>query len=319
MNDQIPLKIYFHTGESYYPSSFDFFLSNSILFDKNGQKIGQKTQQELFNVSCPNDREDFVLIEQKDELKYGMKNNIKDIPIYRFDRDYNGKKYITYSLFYPYNGEYNILWLTDAGQHWGDIEHITFEMDNEEVKRVYFGAHGDTDGRWVDVKDVEKRDGQFVAYVAYHGHGFYPKAGNYFRNYGTSNDYTNQGLHISTTVNPVVFIPPKESLTSEDIQKIGLAYFCGKIGSDGINSFVGKTWFRSIDVEKNPPPLINDTKFIIGRSMVLSILFIILLYLFLLGRKIKCSSYAPYVYYCIFILVLILGIMKLKRLIRTFD
>ena len=317
-NDITPqLKIYFHTDESYYPSSFDFFIDGSTLYDKSGSKDLFKSQPELMQKVCPNGRKDYILKANKDDLKYGMNDTLNQVPIYKFTRTYNGKKYIIYSLFYPYNGEYNILGIQETGQHWGDAEHITFELnDDNSVSRIYFGAHGDSDGKWVLPSQVDKENDEYVAYVAYHGHGFYPKQGTYFRNYGTSNDYTNKGKSISTKTNPIIEIRNKDVLNDEEKNKVGLAYFCGQIGEDGIDSYYRKGWFNNLDKEENPPPLVNNTLFVVGRAIVFLLLFYIIYKLFMLGNKIPNYSM---VYYIVFIIIFIYGIIKLKEIIKSFS
>lgn len=258
----------------------------------------------------------------KDNIDAIQSNDLAQrVPFYKYERVYGGKKYIIYSLFYPYNGEYNILGLENAGEHGGDAEHITFELSNDgKVSRIYFGAHGDSDGRWLNEKDVSKEGGQYVAHIAYHGHGFYPEQGTYFRNYGLSNDYTNKGKYMSTLINPVINIPSKDTLTTEQKNNVGLAYYCGMIGENGIDSYYRKGWFNNIDKEENPPKLINNTLFVSVRAVIFVFIASLILYLFLLGRKLNnFNTFAPYVYYLGFISLFIFGIYKLKQIIRSFS
>ena len=153
MNIKHPnLKFYFHTHEKYFPSTFEYVASNSELVVDN-QNLGVKSQVELAQYNC--DGKD-VYINMSHSIKHGMKD--LDFPLYYFARNVGEFLYITYFMVYPYNGDYNLI-LAKTGGHWGDIERLTLEYDkNGNLTRVYFGAHGDKDGRWIEYKDLEIED-----------------------------------------------------------------------------------------------------------------------------------------------------------------
>ena len=265
-------KFYFHPSEKYFPSSFNYFVENSQLIIDN-KNYGTIPQTDLPNISCPSNLDTYL--KASDDIKEGIKSlDFSKIPIYYFDRTYGEFNYRTFLLFYPYNGDYNLI-LTKVGAHWGDIERFTIEYNKSgDTTRIYFGAHGDKDGRWVEFDQVEKEDDHIILYVAKEGHGFYPKSGMYFRYFGLANDITSRG---GKTFIPQVFLNIPSYQETADLSKVGLAYFCGKIGEDGIDSLVNKGWFYNPEVSVNPPPLINSRLYYITLTLIsvgiLTILF----------------------------------------------
>lgn len=287
---EIPqFKIYFHKDEKYLPSSFQYFTDNSSLF-VDSDNLGKKTQAELAQYVCPKGKNVYLGVDQSNtggkasrfalplvdsagesslEL-LDIKSGITDldpikIPMYYVDSEFNGIKYRSFILFYPYNGDYNLL-IAKTGSHWGDIERVTVEYKADNtINRIYFGAHGDKDGRWVNASDLEIEDGHIVLYAAKNGHGFYPKAGMYFRLFGVANDVTNKGKSLK----PNIFIP----ISPQNLDDVGLAYFCGKIGEKGISSVMYKGWITKPEEEGKKPPMISAVVYYI----ILAILAIIML------------------------------------------
>ena len=264
---EIPqFKIYFHKDEKYFPSSFQYFTDNSSLF-VDSENLGKKTQTELASFQCPEGKN--VYLGGEESIKVGIKDlDPSKIPIYYIDSEFNGTKYRSFILFYPYNGDYDLL-IAKTGAHWGDIERVTVEYKSDNtINRIYFGAHGDKDGRWVNASDLEIEDGHIVLYVSKDGHGFYPKPGMYFRIFGLANDVTNKGKSLK----PNIFIPI--NLTPpQNFSEVGLAYFCGKIGKDGISSLNNRGWTYKMEEQVNPPPMISPVLYYI----ILAILTIIIL------------------------------------------
>ena len=304
------IKFIFHSQEKYYPCSFEYFNQNSTLYDvTNKVDIGKKTLQELSTIDCIGNRDNYILkINKNEDIKKGFYNKISDIPVYYYIRKYpnNPNTYISLALFYIYNGPYNILNIEKSGYHYGDLEHITFEYDpSNTLKRVYFGAHGDGDGKWIDYKDLEMENGFLNVYIAVNGHGFYYKSGTYFRTYGLANDETDsKGL----TFIPQIFV----SLDNEDRSKNGLAYFCGLLGDEiGTSSFITKGWFKNIDKQENPPPLIDNNKYLIIKYTILIIILSILYYINKISYD-KFGIISP----IIFIIVVIILYFYVKNLIK---
>lgn len=266
----LSFKIYFHPEEIYFPSSTTYYSNNSFLIN-NGTNIPFNNQKELLEYNCQNNRENVFLIAKNYQIKYG--ENIDNVPIYYFDREYENLYYKTFVLFFPYSGPYKVLGIQDTGEHWGDLEHFTFEYDKSgDIKRLYFAGHGDTDGRWMNIDDVEMEGKDYVLYNARHSHAFYPTIGIYLRNYGFTNDITDKGL--SYTPKEIIHVKNIMDMNNDDKLLYGMLYFCGKLGE--IDSLNWKGWYNNKDVSINPPLKIPMAVF----NIINLILLIALLLLF---------------------------------------
>ena len=301
-------KIYFHSDEKYFPSDFQYFTENSDLI-VDGENLGKKTQLQLASFACPDptNTKNVYLNASNSIIKGNTCLDPAKIPLYYVDSEYEGLKYRTFILFYPYNGDYNLL-IAKTGQHWGDIERFTVEYDKDgKINRIYFGAHGDVDGRWVNAADLEMEDGRIVLYSAKNGHGFYPKKGMYLRLFGLANDVTNKGKSLV----PTVFIPIK-SILNDNLEETGLAYFCGKIGKNGISSVIYKGWLYKKEEESNPPRMINSSVYYSAVVLVAIILLLISYKLYSFGfRK---SGKAP-LYVISFVLLVVLILLYIRNII----
>jgi hypothetical protein len=143
-----------------------------------------------------------------------------------------------------------------VGQHFGDIEHITVEItkNTNQLKRVYYGAHTGTEGRWVDAKDVPFEDGKIVVYSALHSHACYPQEGSAIRFGGFGNDTMSKGRKWEPEPVRLYRREDPEFNTERD----GWMYFAGRIGNDGVTSISDKDYFTQGDSEINNPPKLVD-------------------------------------------------------------
>lgn len=291
------LKFYFHSGELYHPCTFEYYIDNSILYEKYTDTLVSKTN--LSQRDCKGDRNNYQLLANKEDIKYGFQN-LEKVPLYGYSKILQNKLYITLFLFYAFNGPYNILFLEEAGYHWGDLERIVLEYEKDELTRIYYGAHGDRDGRWLDIKDIEREDEYLVFYISRYSHGFYPQSGIYWRIFGLANDITDKGKNIIFT-------------NYTNISELG--YFCGLIGLNGISSFMSKSWINEIPIEDKPPILIGKLSYNIYFIFISIILFSIFFFLYIIG--IYTLKRLKYVYFSILISGLAISIYKLKLYIRN--
>lgn len=284
--------VYFHSKERYFPVSIDFLLKNSTLktFSAN-TLIKSPTQLDLYSLAEKNNFNSMsdgdTVLSIDPLINYGQ-SPVSDVPLYAIYRTKDDKIYLTYILLLAYNGDYNILNLVKAGFHPGDLEHLTVELTKDEkLSRVYYSAHGSTDGRVVEAKDVPMEDGKIVAYCALNGHGFYPKEGVAFRIAGLANDFLEKGIKWEPRVSEVF---PKESPLF-DKNTMSWTLYYGRLGgnlekpnSDGISGLPDKSWYgplaKDIDDFDNktlkPPPIIsksNEEKLIKVKS-IMSLVFI---------------------------------------------
>jgi hypothetical protein len=262
--------LYFHSNEKYFPCSIDWLLNYSVLVDFNSKtRINKPTQKDLYdNAKKYNFQrvgEGEVILSYGEEVFRGQQP-LTDVPCYVISREKNNKIYITYIFLYPYNGSYDIAGLVGLGEHPADLEHITVECSKDgNIERVFFGAHGTKDGRWVKKDEVEFENGHIVAYVAYSGHGLYNKSGEVFRFGGFANDKLERGIKWS---------PSTSIIYSKDDPKfnantMGWTVFNSRLGggsdkpnTDGIMGLPDKPWYVSGDeTDENfykPPHVISE-------------------------------------------------------------
>lgn len=157
----------------------------------------------LENSVIRKDGRDFPYEKEKMKVGYfGKDSFIKPIgsspygkPTVYYDFIVSGDVFrITYMCFYPLNDGYLF---GKVGFHYGDWEHCTIEYSSEsfEPLRMYFGAHGSKEGRWVDWKEVEKTiEGKPIVYVSARSNASYPRARCYPRIFGFANDKTRLGI-----------------------------------------------------------------------------------------------------------------------------
>lgn len=287
--------IYFHPEERYFPVSSEFLLNNSTVKDFIDNKtIVKPTNRELYDISKKYDfqepSKDGAIIMNFNEYIYKGEIPITNVPIYAIKRTINNLIYITYIVLFTYNGDYKILNIKSAGSHPGDIEHITLEIDqNEKLKRIFYAAHGNLDGRIVNESEIEYENGKIVAYCALNGHGFYPHSGYAFRIGGLANDYLAKGLKWEPKVYEIF------SRTSPyfNIDTMGWTVYNGRIGGkleegnrEGIVGLIGKVWYgsegKNIDEfnesKLSSPKLISEK---LGNNLIIlkDIVFFIFIYL----------------------------------------
>jgi len=249
--------IYFHPDEKYFPCSSEWLMKNSTLVDYNispPKVYSDVTNQVMYDVSKLYNfqrKGDGELILSFDNSLYKGEIPIKNVPIYTLFREEGGKIFITYIVLYAYNGEYPIFNLIMAGMHPCDIEHITVQLDKGGIlERIFYGAHGTKDGRWVEKEDIPLENGKIVCYVALTGHGMYPKEGIVFRLFGVANDHTAKGQRWE----PKPFQIFKFDNPSFNPSTMGFFAYNGRLGgpmekgnTDGITGLPDKSWFQNIE------------------------------------------------------------------------
>ena len=296
--------LYFHTDEKHFPSSVDWLLQYSTLVDfMAGTRKSSPTQKDLFDIAKKYNFKMFndgaVLLSFGEEVFRGQ-NPVSNSPCYVITREKSGKIYITYIFFYPYNGNYDIIGLAGLGSHPGDIEHITLELDSAgKLLRVFYGAHGIKEGRWVSATDVTYENNHIVCYVAYNGHGLYPRPGQSFRIVGFANDYLNKGLRWKPE--PFrVFLPQDPKFNPNTM---GWVAFNGRIGgpsnkksTEGIMGLMDKSWFSQgeiTDASYYKPPIIVGELFSKPYKMIVDMLRIAILYIVIIGTTRALEKVLP--------------------------
>jgi hypothetical protein len=262
---------YIHSDEQYYPCSVKYFVENSKLYDKiTNELIDDKPTTSSIsyaNVINKTSNETYLKL-NSDEFKYGEKNNLQEVPVYVHKKEVGNKTLLTYTIFYAYNGSKNVLFFSKAGEHYGDLEHVTVEIDNDTLKinRMYFGAHTTKEGKWADVNKLTFENGRPVVFIAINSHAMYYKNGTIIRLYGLGNDETNYGIK---------YDPPIEKIDSGT----DWVNYTGRFGFDGPASLVRKSYFTSADPEFNSEQIIVKTQYI---NVLFYLALIIIIYIMLI-------------------------------------
>jgi hypothetical protein len=243
--------IYFNPNEKYFPSSADFLIKNSTLKNFNdGTIIESPTHKQLYEFSKKmnfNPLGDGTIVLSYTKDIYKGQVPLKSVPIYGVHRKIDNVEYLTYAFLLPYNGEYNILNLENAGQHPGDLETYTVKLKSDgSIDQVFYASHGNLDGLVLDAKDVPMENNKLVMYSALSGHGLFPNEGTVFRMGGLANDYLEKGYRWEPTVfelfprSSPLFIP----------ETMGWSVYNGRIGgnldkpnTDGIMGLIDKPWW----------------------------------------------------------------------------
>jgi|GEM_PF-3501528 len=220
---------------------------------------------------------------------YGKKKLIRDGEIVRdkhgntlCERDEQGNCvadttyfYIQYLCLYGYNQPYDIsvpiapLFKGDVydfqNAHEADLEHITIKVNAEtgHIDSIYYGSHGRDEGMWMyppgsrggdaDQEFTVDQSGRPEVFVAYGGHGNYPKVGVYTRIYGIANDVTARGPQWELNENTIYRTVRKESAGFNPLvhtyNRLTYLDWIGDLGPRGVASFRTKSWAGNIEEE----------------------------------------------------------------------
>jgi hypothetical protein len=272
--------VYHHPDEKYYPVSIDWLMANSVLLDYTESPpftVSPITNQAIYDLAMKHRSEiktnGDILFSFGKELHRGEQPT-RNVPCYALFKEVGDKLHLIYIFLYAYNGEYDILGLTNAGMHPADIEHMTleFDKDHQTLLRVMYSAHGVKDGRWVPASKLPMEDGKIVGYMALNGHGLYPESGIAFRLGGVANDYLGRGDKWVPKPE-LIFLPDDPNF---DIATMGWTAFNGRFGgearrgnTDGIAPLLDKGWIRESDIlnesELSPPFIFSETE---GRIII---------------------------------------------------
>lgn len=319
IDSYVPI-FYLHKTEEYFPSSIDFIMDNGTLYNEAGPVDIKLDSENLFNYvsqhyGMPPSRFDKNLyISIDDKVIHGQRYDLKSVPIYAFVKETETKYLIYYSVLFPYNEGKTIVLIHRAGDHFGDVEHMTFQIDKNTNKldRVFYGSHQDVDGRWVENKDLRMENGHVVAYIAKGGHGLYPSPGVVFRFFGFGNDLL--GEHIRWA--PEAILIHKLNTPGFNPARDGWIYFNGYIGYDGTSVISHKYYFDDYDLEEDKLKSPNIYGNNVGTAIwVIGYGFLPFLAVILVLIGFYQTKFSPLVYIIIVVLLLALIIAILKYLL----
>ena len=305
--------VYFHKDETFFPSTIEYFLENSDLWEGqlwinrtiDGKRLKQNptskylyeySQTKFPNQTCVNN---LFIVPRSKSCFYGQKSQLDQVPIYSFIKEKQDRYIIYYIFFYPFNEGKHVLYLQQIGDHEADLEHITVEVDKKSgnMLRVFYGSHCPEDGTWVSSKDVPIQNNKIVVYVAKGSHGLYPTPGYVHRFYGFANDLTSEDIGWTPKVQRIHLETDPQFNPNVD----GWIYFKGRWGWDGICSIIDKGWFQRFDTEYpnlKPQTIYSSTSNIYYNISVYSLIISIIFLVIAFGQsqtRISKSVYYSYV------------------------
>jgi hypothetical protein len=188
-------KVHIHPNEKYYPISIEQYINCSDIYYTTSkiQDKGTYTLSDLKQICQPyiGDCTKLSFYPDMNQVPNNIKN-INTVPFYSAISRSQTLFVLQYHFLYAYNGSYNILGLFETGAHFGDLEHITIEINpiTGQIIRIYFGRHRQSEGRWISPNDCLIEDNHVNIYSALNGHGMYNKPGTAWRYVGFANDIT---------------------------------------------------------------------------------------------------------------------------------
>lgn len=188
-----------HEYETYYPSTIEFYVSNSEAYLGKRTKIADTRTLnpekliELQEMYSPQK----ISLRASDYALPGFDTLPNYAPFYVHISDIGQYWEIKYIFFYCYNGSLHLCGLNKCmkvGPHYSDVEHVTLRISkvSHNLIDMYFSAHGHLDGLWVTAPNIEfyNNDSRPVVYVARHTHACYPHARTYYRVFNLISDET---------------------------------------------------------------------------------------------------------------------------------
>ena len=190
----VPLLI-LHPDETAFPCSGDYLVRSSRLWDKEDGRVCERHVSE--QTLRDHDDARYALDPCPGSLNGEVVDGLGSVPIYYHTYECGDRTYVQYIFVYANNPGYRCCGLP-LGRHKSDVEHVTLELQSADgrVLRVYFSAHGHTQGQWVPAGQCEwHTDGRRLrVYAARGSHACYPRAGTYVRALGVANDVCGDGL-----------------------------------------------------------------------------------------------------------------------------
>ena len=273
---------YIHSKEEYWPITAEEYLmgKHTSLKRKNGEivipkgaitaeKIWHTYQNEVKTKGDISENYDLFfdidpcVIRGSNPALYSDTNKNLKVPLYVFAWEQNNKLYIQYIHFYAFNAPFDVAFLTGdtnafdniQDAHEADVEHVTLEFDKntQALQRMYFSAHGTTEGVWMKAKGdgIEYENGHPVVYSALGSHAAYPFAGYYTRIFGAGSDRTDKGTRWDPTLRMLYTKDdPRFEANSDDI---GYIYNAGVYGKRGVGSMARQSWSASVSGDKGRP------------------------------------------------------------------
>ncbi|MFP2925678.1 Vps62-related protein [Pyxidicoccus sp. 3LG] len=174
---QFAPRIWLHPGESYFPSSVEFFLPNLHVEGNNlvtNQPLGcdSCTDPQFLDGQRPDQSPVPMYVEIVHRTQGGQPTNITDLIYWTF-YPYNNGKRVCIGWYSPWGcaGGYSTF-----GNHVGDWEHLTVRFIEGRPYAVYLSQHSSGQTFLFGAKELAVLGWHPEAYAALGSHGLYPDA-----------------------------------------------------------------------------------------------------------------------------------------------
>lgn len=195
--------LHFSDKNESFPCSIQDFVHHSALVAANGETLLAPGRVTMANITQGKWNSPSVTLEVDPMYRFGSPPvNLQDVPFYVNTYRRGDCLYFQYVFLYPDNPGYKFCGCGCCARclddHAGDVEHVTVEVRrfhaDYSVRRVYFGAHGFTQGLWKYAAECSFADAAYErvrVFVAPHSHACYPYPKRYWRIFGVANDVCN--------------------------------------------------------------------------------------------------------------------------------
>jgi len=138
----------------------------------------------------------FYLHKNETAMPIGHDGSSTNVPVYTRYQEAPDFHEIVVVLLFADNPPYQVLGCVPQGGHPGDIEHVRILISKEtnEIVRIFYSAHGQEEGSWIERQDIEFEGGRPVVYIAKHSHALYWAPGTYYRVWFVANDHCGKHL-----------------------------------------------------------------------------------------------------------------------------
>jgi len=189
---------YFTPDSITYPVDIGFYCRHATLCNQKGETLlreGCVTPGVLLREGY-NSATNYLQIDP--EVHTGQPVALEHVPIYATVTDLGDELLLQYYVIYTWNPGYEICG-KHVGDHDFDLEHMSLYVNKakRKLKRVYFSAHGASQGLWCNPQDCtfdyNTNPPRLEVFVARGSHAHYPKPKTYWRIGCLANDTCRAG------------------------------------------------------------------------------------------------------------------------------
>lgn len=222
--------IYYHPNEKYFiDDPVDYFNKTEPIFKEDGTACHRKAPS-MYLYDWNDKKKLYKIRDRKTKLPYDYAMYKERENVIAKQKVVDGKIYLSYLVFFPYNGNKRVAGVFPTGAHWADLEefHVVLDATTRKVLYYILSSHGDGNiyNKDPNGPKLELNGTNPIIYASVNSHAFYGAPGSYVRFGGAGNDNTKKGKK---------FIPNIIEYEKNSVKDV--IEWKGKLGPDGINPF----------------------------------------------------------------------------------